>query len=71
MSSPYFDFGDIEPDNYADDLSWDTPIMPAQNSLAVVQGDNVVLVRHFFSDNGDVEKIYGNYLDEKVSENDI
>jgi hypothetical protein len=57
-----------EPDNYADSLTWDTPTLPHENALAVVGKKSVILVRHFFADSGNVDKIYHDYLSEKISQ---
>lgn len=48
-------------------LTWATPRKPPQNSLAVVYEKTVVLVRHHFADKGDVEEIYNEYIDDKMS----
>ena len=51
-------------------LTWDAPTMPHEYVNVVVVEKTVVLVRHHFADTGDVEKIYHNYIDEKVAEFD-
>ena len=51
-------------------LNWDTPIIPHKYANVVIVGKTVVLVRHHFADTGDVEKIYHDYIDEKVAEFD-
>lgn len=49
-------------------LSWDTPILPHKYDNVVVVKNTVVLVRHHYAETGDVEKIYNEYIDEKVAE---
>ena len=50
-------------------LSWEQPPEPHRYANVVVVGKSVVLVRHSFADTGDVEKIYNEFIDEKVAEN--
>ena len=49
-------------------LNWDTPAIPHKYANVLVMGKSVVLVRHFYADTGNVEKIYRDYIDEKVAE---
>lgn len=49
-------------------LSLDTPNIPHTYDNLVTDGKSVILVRYFFSSTGDVEKIYSNYIDEKITE---
>ena len=49
-------------------LTWDAPTMPHEYANVVVVEKTVVLVRHHFADTGDVEKIYNDYINEKVAE---
>jgi len=51
-------------------LNWDAPIIPHEYANVLVMGKSVVLVRHFFADTGDVEKIYHDYISEKIAEID-
>ena len=49
-------------------LSWEQPPEPHKYANVLVMGKSVVFVRHSFADTGDVEKIYNDYIDEKVAE---
>ncbi len=49
-------------------LNWGAPAMPHEYANIVVMGKSVVLVRHFFATAGNVEKIYSDYIDEKIAE---
>jgi hypothetical protein len=51
-------------------LSWETPPLPHKYANVVVMGKSVVLVRHIFSDTGDVEKIYNEFINEKIAESE-
>ena len=62
-------FFDIEPDDFSEGLSWDMPPMPHKNAFALVHGNSVVLVRHFFAENGNLQKIYRTFLEEKIADN--
>lgn len=61
MTAPLFH---SEP-NENEELSWDTPVEPPKHSLAVVYKNNVVLVRHFFSDTGDIQNLFNDYISNK------
>lgn len=52
-------------------LSWDMPTPPHQYALTVVHEKTVVLVRHIYADTGNVDKVYSNYLTDKISNNYI
>lgn len=54
-----------------DTLSMDTPMMPHKYANVVVVGDSVVLVRHHFAEAGDVNQIYMEYLNDKITNNSI
>lgn len=47
-------------------LTWDAPMIPHEYANIVVVEKTVVLVRHHFADTGDVEKIYSDYINEKI-----
>jgi len=49
-------------------LNWDIPDLPYKYENLITDGKTVILVRHFFSSTGDIEKIYKSYITEKVSE---
>ena len=49
-----------------DVLSWDAPIIPHKYANVVVVEKTVVFVRHHYSETGDVEEIYNEYIDEKI-----
>ncbi len=49
-------------------LNWDIPDLPHKYENLITDGKTVILVRHFFSPTGDIEKIYSGYIAEKVSE---
>ena len=51
-----------------DVLSWDAPIIPHKYANVVVVEKTVVLVRHHYSDTGDVEEIFNEYIEEKTGE---
>jgi len=51
-------------------LNWDTPIIPHEYANVLAIGKSVVMVRHFFADTGNVEKIYRDYIDGKIEEID-
>ncbi len=44
----------------------DAPIEPLQSSLTVVYEKTVVLVRHHFSDKGDIGEIFNEYINGKI-----
>lgn len=56
------------PANENNGLTWNTPAMPHEYANVVVVEKTVVLVRHHFADTGNVEKIYRDYIEEKVAE---
>lgn len=49
-------------------LPWDAPTIPHEYANVVVVEKTVVLVRHHFANAGNVEKIYSDYINEKVAE---